>query len=186
MRLNLGCGRKKLDNYINVDIYAEMSPEVVWDLENFPWPWEENSVDEIFMSHVLEHLGQQPIVFLNVVKEAYRILKINGIWKIKVPHPRSDIWLMDPTHVRPITPVMMGQFSRRRIREETNNVDEVPAFALHLGVDFEIENISYVFTPQIKDALARRVIAKDDIDEWVNTRCNVIAEISMDMRKVAL
>ncbi|KKK54869.1 hypothetical protein LCGC14_3080370, partial [marine sediment metagenome] len=52
MKLNLGCGPKKMDGYTNVDKYAVFKPDIIQDLEKFPWVFEDNSVDEIVMHHV--------------------------------------------------------------------------------------------------------------------------------------
>ena len=73
------------------------------DLEKFPYPFDENSVDQIYMSHVLEHIGGESSVFNLIMQELYRICKNNSIIDIFVPHPRNDDFLSDPTHVRPIT-----------------------------------------------------------------------------------
>jgi hypothetical protein len=52
LRLNLGCGAKKLSGFVNVDKFGE--PDLKYDLEVFPWPWDNNSVVEILLNHVLE------------------------------------------------------------------------------------------------------------------------------------
>jgi hypothetical protein len=54
---NLDCGENKLPGYCNVDKYGEPDPR--FDLETVPWPWADGSIDEIAMSHSLEHMGQQ-------------------------------------------------------------------------------------------------------------------------------
>ena len=71
MKLNLGCGNNKLDGFVNVDNQAVCSPDMLIDLEVFPWPFKGNSIDEIIMSHVLEHLGQTNEIYLNIIKEIY-------------------------------------------------------------------------------------------------------------------
>lgn len=80
VKLNLGCGREKLEGYVNVDIIG--NPDVKHDLDVYPFPFKKNSVDFILASHILEHL-KEPMDFL---KECYRILKKQGRMKIKVPH----------------------------------------------------------------------------------------------------
>ncbi|MGK7880982.1 MAG: hypothetical protein AB4060_12905, partial [Crocosphaera sp.] len=42
LNLNLGCGAKRRENYLNVDKFGE--PDLKVDLEELPWPWEDNSV----------------------------------------------------------------------------------------------------------------------------------------------
>lgn len=71
LKLNLGCGEHHREGYINVDKYS--SPDILHDLETFPWPWKESSVKEILLYHVLEHLGQNTDIFLGIIKELYRI-----------------------------------------------------------------------------------------------------------------
>ena len=51
LKLHLGCGNKMLNGYINVDKYGK--PDILKDLEELPWEWESNSIDEILMIHVL-------------------------------------------------------------------------------------------------------------------------------------
>ncbi|CDX34975.1 conserved hypothetical protein [Mesorhizobium sp. ORS 3359] len=53
LRLNLGCGHIALADYINVDARDLPGVDVVADVGNLPV--EENSVDEIFSAHLIEH-----------------------------------------------------------------------------------------------------------------------------------
>jgi predicted SAM-dependent methyltransferase len=103
MKLNLGSGSKIIDGYTNVDKFDYYKPDIVHDLEVTPYPFEDNSIEEILLSHVLEHIGQDPNVFNNIIKEFYRICKNQSVIDIRVPHPRHDDFISDPTHVRPIT-----------------------------------------------------------------------------------
>ena len=63
MRLNLGCGFNKPEGFVQVDMFEECQPVVLHNLETFPYPFEDNSVDEILFNHSLEHIGQQSSVF---------------------------------------------------------------------------------------------------------------------------
>jgi SAM-dependent methyltransferase len=65
---------------VGVDIKAPA--QVLWDLGRFPYPWPDNSVDAVRMSHSLEHCDD----LLAVVKEVHRILKPGGLFWVIVPH----------------------------------------------------------------------------------------------------
>jgi len=41
--LNLGCGRKRMENAINLDRTAETAPDIVHDLNQTPWPFPHDS-----------------------------------------------------------------------------------------------------------------------------------------------
>ena len=103
MKLNIGCGFNKLDGYLNVDQFPECAPDVLWNLEQTPWPFEESSVDEMVAHHVLEHLGQETKVFFAVMQELYRLMRHDGLIRITVPHPNHPTFQSDPTHVRAFT-----------------------------------------------------------------------------------
>lgn len=83
MKLNLGCGDKKLPGYVNVDMCGE--PDEKRDLSVFPWPYEDASVDEVYSEHFLEHV----VDYEKTVLEIHRILKKGGVIHFKVPHFRS-------------------------------------------------------------------------------------------------
>ena len=73
LKLNLGCGQRKMDGYVNVDASPVCAPDQVVDLEKTPWPWPDDAVDTVKLIHVLEHLGQQPATFLAILRELWRV-----------------------------------------------------------------------------------------------------------------
>lgn len=81
-KLNLGCGEDKKKGYLNVDFSPTVSPDIVHNLNQFPYPFKENSFELIEAFHVLEHLDKP----FEVMKELHRILKPNGVLLVKVPH----------------------------------------------------------------------------------------------------
>lgn len=83
--LNLGCGDTKMLGAVNVDSIKLPNVDMVFDLERFPYPFKENSVDEVHMYFVLEHLFDH----MGVIKELHRILKKGGMLYIRVPHGSS-------------------------------------------------------------------------------------------------
>ena len=93
--LNLGCGNKKSSSTIGVDFNARTKPDIVHNLDLFPYPFEESSIDKIYIDNTLEHLDSP----LNVMNELYRIIKPNGVVKVIVPYFRSVSAFTDPTHL---------------------------------------------------------------------------------------
>jgi ubiquinone/menaquinone biosynthesis C-methylase UbiE len=94
MRLNLGCGRKPLEGYLNCDVVDYGTADKLFDFNKFPWDFTDSSVDEIYTSHTLEHLDD----LLAVLMEMWRISKPGALWNIKVPYFRSYVAFWDPTH----------------------------------------------------------------------------------------
>lgn len=82
--LNLGCGETRIKSAVNVDfVKTEYCDEIV-DLGRFPWPWEDNSVDEIYVLHIIEHFDSETVI--KTFKEAHRILKVGGLLHVQCPH----------------------------------------------------------------------------------------------------
>ena len=63
----------------------------------FEIPYDDNSVDGIFLQSVLEHVDA-----VKSMKEISRVIKNEGIVAISCPTPEKHFW-DDPTHVRPYT-----------------------------------------------------------------------------------
>jgi predicted SAM-dependent methyltransferase len=107
IRINLGCGRKYLEGFVNCDIARTVKADKYFDLEVFPYPFEANVADEILLDNVLEHLSDVP----RAVTEAHRILKAGGLLRIIVPYAKSDWALQDPTHKHFFTEKTMDYFA---------------------------------------------------------------------------
>jgi len=114
MKLNLGCGESKREGYINLDY-----PEI--NLEKIPYPFDDNSVDEVLLSHVLEHLWIKPTL---VIEEIHRILKPDGILILKLPirtnivqHVRNkhSIYYMNYFLTNPVGSIAVKVEDKKRI-----------------------------------------------------------------------
>tara|TARA_B100001121_G_scaffold167333_1_gene146167 strand:+ start:210 stop:770 length:561 start_codon:yes stop_codon:yes gene_type:complete len=184
MKLNLGCGSKILDGYINVDKFDYYKPNIVHDLETFPYPFENNSVDEILVSHVLEHIGQSPEIFMKIIKEFYRICHDNSMIKIIVPHPRHNDFIADPTHVRPITILGLQLFDKDlNIKWEKDKAANTP-LALINGVNFKIKNAKYSLDENYMKKYKDKKINNQEIDEDAERLNNVIKQIEIDWQVI--
>ena len=68
--------------------------EQVWDLDTFPYPFEDNTFDRIIATDVLEHLGD----VRRTVEELWRVAKPGARVTVRVPYWSSYRAHRDPTH----------------------------------------------------------------------------------------
>lgn len=102
-KLDLACGQSCREGFEGVDIWK--GAQHVWDLMQFPWPFEDNSVEELHCSHFVEHIPQYPLIngknpFFAFFDECYRILIPGGWMTVIVPNAFSNGGFQDPTHTR--------------------------------------------------------------------------------------
>lgn len=90
MKLNLGCGRKILPGYTNVDvnpdILQELEPEQVAKVvisDILKLPFDDDSVDEILAVHVFEHLWLVDVPV--ALKEWRRVLRVGALLVLEMP-----------------------------------------------------------------------------------------------------
>lgn len=93
------------DHLVTLDINPDHNPDVVWDLNNRPLPFEDNTFDSIRAFEVLEHLGQQGDWrgFFSEWSEWWRILRPGGYMIGTSPHWASPWCWGDPGHTRVIS-----------------------------------------------------------------------------------
>ena len=116
MKLDIGCGTRKQEGFIGVDIKDFPGVDHVMDAGSDPWPWENDSVDEIWCSHFLEHLtAQQRIHFVN---EAWRVLKVGAKATIITPHWSSNRAYGDLTHQWPPVSEMWYMYLNKDWRKD--------------------------------------------------------------------
>ncbi|MGE5470058.1 MAG: tetratricopeptide repeat protein [Bacteroidota bacterium] len=182
--MNLGCGNRRRDGFVNVDAQAGCHPDLVLDLEQTPWPWPDDSVDEVDLVHVLEHLGQVPAVYLGIMKELWRVCCDGARVRIVVPHPRSDEFLNDPTHVRPITVAGLEMFSQRsNALWQAGGASNTP-LGYYLGIDFETESLALDPKQPWLDRLQRGEISEAEIHDAGNAQFNVFSQLTVVLRAV--
>lgn len=140
LKLNIGSGYQKIEGYYNIDHDPLTNADYCFNIETEIWPFKDNSVTEIRAHHILEHIGEN---FFHVIKELYRVCENGAIIDIAVPHPRHDNYLGDPTHRRPIAPIMLRQFSKKWCDMHIKMHNSSSGFASRLNVDFEMVDVSY-------------------------------------------
>lgn len=83
MKLNLGSGTKKIAGWINCDFDKNTNPDKIVNLNALPLPFADNSVHEIMLDNVVEHLHIPLDTFIG---EMRRILKRNGTMTLILPN----------------------------------------------------------------------------------------------------
>ncbi len=183
LKLNLGSGVKRIDGFLNVDHSAECNPDIVLDLETFPWAFNSDSVVHVVMNHSLEHVGQTPEKFLQIMQELYRVCRHDAVLDITVPNPFHDSFTADPTHVRPILPLTLALFDRQRNLEwRAENAPNSP-LALQCDVDFRISKLQQRVAKDAEKDMAE--LRKRDpflADMFLKYGRNIIASIYVRLR----
>jgi hypothetical protein len=179
MKLNLGCGLNKQPGFVNVDLHGE--PDLVWDLEVFPWPWPDDAAAEIWLIHVLEHLGRDVAVFIRIMQELYRVAAPGAAIRIVVPHPRHDDFINDPTHVRMITADTMTLFSKKYNRRWQALGAANSPLALYHNVDFDIVAVNSELDEPYASAFKNGTMTEDRLKNSIRTYNNVIRATTIDL-----
>jgi predicted SAM-dependent methyltransferase len=96
VKLNLGSGGKREEGYLGVDIVQMPGTDIIWDLTQFPYPAEDNSVDRIITTHTLEHFNWEIVV--EIMNECWRILEEGHQMEVIVPLFPSESAIDDPAH----------------------------------------------------------------------------------------
>lgn len=112
-RLDLGSGPRPREGYTGVD--RQWARNVVpWDFRSTEdWPFESESVEALYSSHLIEHLPPVNVlggdVLVRFFEEAWRVARVGAVFELRWPvpfHPETGLpvasaW-WDPTHYRHI------------------------------------------------------------------------------------
>lgn len=97
-KLNIGCGRDIREGYVNLDI-VDYGGNIIHDINRFPYPFPDNYFDEIYASHILEHLNN----FHDTVNELYRISKPGALIEVYAPFFLNTKYFGEPDHKIPFS-----------------------------------------------------------------------------------
>jgi len=180
LKINLGAGTDIRDGFINHDITQLSGIDVVHNLNSYPWPWEDNSVDEIIAIDVLEHVND----FLPAMEELHRIIKVGGVLNLKVPYWNSVFRHIDPTHQRGFHEVTFHFFDPSKELCKLRSYYTDARFTI-----MEEVFILIPFTPYLKLPFIKRIEVKNKFSKRIvgfvgNLLSNIILDLEITLKKI--
>lgn len=131
-------GRKGWESLTTLDQNNDHEPDVVWNLEELPLPFEDDTFDEIHAYEVLEHIGKQGDWrgFFDQWAEFYRILKPGGFLAATCPSYKSMWAWGDPSHTRVLTRGTLVFLDQEQYHKQIGQTP-MSDFRFYYGADFE-------------------------------------------------
>ena len=114
LKLNIGCGKKHLEGYLNIDKLAEVKPDEVVEILN-GLPYDNGAFEEVNADYVLCQIANRDN-FKFVMNEIWRVLKIDGLFKLKVPNAKYSDSFNDPMDCRYFTEETFDYFDETHYR----------------------------------------------------------------------
>lgn len=185
IKIELGCGNfKRITDAIGIDIIDMPSVDVIADLNLGLSFIPDNSINEVYSFHFLEHIQNLELL----MKEIYRILKPNGHFYGTVPHFSNPYFYSDYTHLRTFGLYSFNYFTKQGDYFKRNT----PTF--YNDISFTLNNIKLIFKSPfrnrnlIKRLFNKIINANKYIKEFYEENlCYVFPayEIKFDIMKIA-
>ncbi|MBA4191871.1 MAG: methyltransferase type 11 [Planctomycetaceae bacterium] len=149
LRLNVGCGMRRLPGFYNVDHIALPGVDILADLEAPLSELPDNCVEAVYCRHTLEHVNH----LLELIAELHRVTHPEGRLEVIVPHFSNPYGYSDPTHVR-----FFGLYSFFYLADESDQPRrKVPNF--YMKQRFRVENVRFnLLRTSFVDKLFRAVL----------------------------
>jgi len=80
-KLHLGCGKRRINDFINIDIQPMASVDIVGDIRNLPC--DDNTVEEIYSCAAIEHFGRHD--WKDAISHWHTKLKPGGTLRLSTP-----------------------------------------------------------------------------------------------------
>lgn len=92
--LHLGCGQNKKPNSLGLDINKNVHPDVVHNLDKYPYPFKNNQFEKVIADNIVEHIENIP----KFMEEIHRICASSAKILITTGHFSGIDTFTDPTH----------------------------------------------------------------------------------------
>jgi hypothetical protein len=180
-KINLGCGPNRDMDHINCDLYAKTGADLIFDMSRDPWPMPSDSVSSVKLFHVLEHLDYS--TYEHFFRELYRVTKDGCDIQIRVPHPRHDWFLIDPTHTKAWHPESFTYLDKRISLQRYFQGDSKTPLALYWDIDFAVLQLQVFIESNLTENKVRAAFSTTskimEIEPYIN---NCISEIHAQLK----
>jgi len=166
LRLHLGCGLTHHEGWLNCDYIDTEFAECVFNVEQKPWPFPDNSVHEIYASHMLEHLHD----FQTFFDEAWRVLHPNASLMLRLPHGHHRAAWWDVEHIRPWFPESFA-YLQPGYAETIRNPQHAERTVL-FGIETVDQRVDGKFAPILRWRLGRKWLLP-----WINHLNDALNEL---------
>jgi SAM-dependent methyltransferase len=136
--LDVGCGSAKWPGAVGLDISADTDADVVHDLDEFPYPFEDGEFDQVLMQDVIEHVAEP----IKVMDELHRICRDGARIQLRTPHFSSILAYSDPTHKHYFSAEAIRTLSEPRFAHYTQTRMRVVHITLDLWLPFRLLGIA--------------------------------------------
>lgn len=113
MKLDIGCGENKHPGFVGIDKRRLSTVDYVIDLDKEILPFSDNSVEEVLLYNILEHL-ESP---WRVMREVIRVCTNDAIIRVRFPHPLHENAYKDKEHKYVLLPEWFTLFPELEIVE---------------------------------------------------------------------
>jgi SAM-dependent methyltransferase len=138
--LDIGCGSAKTPGAVGLDISSDTDADIVHNLDEFPYPIEDGSFDQILLQDVIEHV-REPI---HVFEELHRIARPGARIQLRTPHFSSVLAYGDPTHRHYFSTLAIGSLAEPRFAHYTDVRFRVIHISLDLWLPFRAIGLGWL------------------------------------------
>jgi len=105
VKLDIGCGKNKVDGAIGIDVNKNSDADVICDIEK-GLPFKDSIFDGVYCNQIIEHVSD----LIRFMEEIHRISKNHAKIFIDAPYYASFTAHQDPTHKTFITEYTFDYF----------------------------------------------------------------------------
>lgn len=138
--LDIGCGTRKAEpGALGIDRSPSPATDIVWDLDQYPWPLDSNRFERIHLSHIIEHVHD----VMATMAEVHRVARPGGSVFVTTPHFSSHNSYTDPTHVRHLAAASFDHLTGKNF-ESFNGAPfrfDIENLELTFGGNFVLDNL---------------------------------------------